>query len=125
MRVQFRSHPPSPASPREAQFLASEVRFPFTPGREYEVYAVSVFDGVVFVLVIDDLNTPWFTPRSLFETVDATVPSRWICRVFATGLVPLILGPEFIARDFASYERFIDCDGEQMKAFWTMVEDDR
>jgi hypothetical protein len=123
MRVQFRALPPSPSSPREAQFVAPEVRFPFTPAREYEVYAVSVYDGVVFVLVIDDLNSPLFTPRSLFETVDAAVPARWICNVFAAGPVPMILGPEFIARDLASYDRFIDCDGEQMTAFWKMVED--
>ena len=105
--------------------LAPEVRFPFTPAREYEVYAVSVYDGVVFVLVIDDANTPWFTPRALFETVDATVPVHWICTVFATGPVPMILGPEFIARDLASYDRFIDHDGAQMTAFWKMVEADR
>ena len=45
-----------------------------TPGKEYEVYAVSVYKKIVFLLLVDDINTPIFIPAPLFEIISSEIP---------------------------------------------------
>lgn len=79
-----------------------------TAGKQYEGYAVSVYQGVVFVLIDDDLQTIRFYPRSLFEVVDPSIPTDWICNTFPDGPVQLVMGPPYIAKDLQAYEDMVD-----------------
>src|SRR5258708_1620663 len=84
MRGSFRGIARETYSPREASFVSPSQTF-LSSTKHYEVYAVSVYDTVVFVQVLDDLDTPVFLPRVLFNVVESTIPDDWICNVFPEG----------------------------------------
>ena len=77
-------------------------------GKEYEVYALSVYKGVTFLLVLDDLGTPTFYPRFLFEVVESCIPNDWICNAFGCGEVSMVIGPDFIADSVEKYNDMVD-----------------
>lgn len=84
-----------------------------TPGTEYDVHAVSVYKGVVFVLVVDDLKTPVFYPSALFETACTETPRDWKCNLIRKDGVDLVLGPDFVARDLNAYNSMVDQEFDQ------------
>ncbi len=90
-------------------------------GKEYEVHALSVFKGVVFVQIVNDLNIIAWKPAWFFEVCDATVPSDWICSLPGENL-QMVQGPKFIAADEASYNRMVELDAESVTAFWRRVD---
>ena len=92
-------------------------------GKVYTVYAVSVYDKITFVQIVDDQYTPVFLPRGLFEVVDATVPGDWICTVLPEGSVQMILGPPYVATDADAYTSMVDQDASQMERFWRRIDD--
>ena len=121
MRVRFRNPAPDAYTSEEAKYVAPGQTFLSTE-KHYDVHAVSVYDGVVFVQVVDDNRTPVFDPRALFDVIDTRVPEDWICNVFSEGLVQLVLGPRFVAKDLASYDGMIDHRGPQVDEFWKRVD---
>jgi hypothetical protein len=90
--------------------------------KEYEVYAVSVYDGITFLQLVDDKETPTFFPRVFFDVIDTVMPDDWICNVFPTGPVHLILGPSFIAKDLASLNGMVESSREQTREFWKRID---
>lgn len=92
-----------------------------TVGSEYEVHAVAIYKGFPAFQVIDDLRQPSWEASWLFEVVNRTVPEDWICNVFQEDPL-LVLGPEFIARDRASYGAMVDLEADQVDLFWKRVE---
>jgi hypothetical protein len=121
MRVRYRTLDLRSHSEKERSYVAPPQLF-LTVSRDYEVHVVSVFDGVVFVLIVDDLSSPVFQPACLFEVVDSGVPSDWVCRVFSGGPVALVMGPEFIAGSVESYNAMVDQERAQVEAFWERAE---
>jgi hypothetical protein len=121
MRVRFRGLPPGPSLSNEAAYIAPQQLF-LSTATEYEVYAVSVYDGITFVQLVDDKETPTFFPRVLFDVVDTAVPADWICNVFPVGPVQFVLGPGFVAKDLAAYSGMTDQRLEQLTQFWKRVE---
>ena len=92
-----------------------------TVGKEYEVHALSVFKGVVFLQIVCDVNIPIWKPAWFFEVCDATVPSDWICSL-PGGDLQMVLGPDFVAVDESSYNRMVELDSESVTAFWRRVD---
>lgn len=88
-----------------------------TLGKEYTVHAVSVFEGVVFVQLVNDVNIISWLPSWFFELSEATVPNDWICSL-PGGILQLVLGPMFVASDESSYNRMVELDPESVAAFW-------
>lgn len=121
MRVRF--HRPNLEScPRhEAKYTSMSQLF-LSHGNEYEVHAVSVYDGVTFLLVIDDLDTPTFRARTAFSVVESAIPPDWVCSVFDSGSIQLVLGPKFIAQDVASYNAMVDQEWAQVERLWARLE---
>src|SRR5262249_20766652 len=76
--------------------------------KEYDVHAISVYDSVTFVLLVDNYGMPSFFPRMLFSVTNSKIPADWICNIFATGPIQLIIGPDFIAADLDSYNEMAD-----------------
>lgn len=89
---------------------------------EYDVHAVSVYDGVVFVLIVEDSNTPLFLTSAMFEVVDDTVPDDWICRLFSEERLQMVMGPAFIASSLQAYSSMIDSEVAPVNAFWDRLE---
>lgn len=95
-----------------------------TAGRCYEVFAMAVFAGRVTVQVIDDLRYPAWLPAWLFETVDSTIPSDWICNFFHDDPV-LIAGPTFVAQDQEAHARMVELEADEVDRFWKRAESSR
>ncbi|MCC7386356.1 MAG: hypothetical protein IT384_31230 [Deltaproteobacteria bacterium] len=95
-----------------------------TPGQEYEVHAAVVFEGLVFVLVVNDLGYPTWRTTWLFDVVDSAVPADWICSTFHDD-PSLIFGPEFIAGSPEGYAAMVELEPEQVARFWKRAEERR
>jgi len=80
-----------------------------TIGTEREVHAVSVFSGVVFLMVLNDLDFFVWLPAWLFQVLDGSLPSDWIIGVFDDDPVAVI-GPRFVAESLESYTRMVEED---------------
>jgi hypothetical protein len=104
----------------EARFVAPRQIF-LSLGTDYEVHAVSVYDGIVFLQVIDDLNTPVLHPRVLFDIVDPSIPHDWICNTFPAGPVQLVQGPTYVAASLEAYDAMVDQAEPAVTAFWNRV----
>jgi hypothetical protein len=95
---------------------SSESKTYITLGKEYEVYALSVFQGVVFLQVINDVDIIDWLPAWLFEVRDTSLPSDWIANLFQEEPV-LILGPEFVASDEIAYARMAELHPAALEKF--------
>jgi hypothetical protein len=91
-----------------------------TKGKCYEVYAVSVYDGVALVQIIDDIGLPSWRPGWLFDVSDPSIPNDWICNVLH-GHLSLVLGPEFVAKNEDAYGEMVELDADQVDRFWKRV----
>ena len=105
----------------EIQPFVSESQTHLTAETEYVVHALSVYKKVVFVLVIDDIETPVFLPALLFETICKDVPVDWQCNSMLGSDVDLVIGPEFLSRDLDAYVGMIDQDADLVASFWGRV----
>ncbi len=63
-------------------FMGSNQTF-VGPPNEYEVHAMSLFDGVLFFQVVNDIRFPAWVPSIVFEIVDGTMPNDWKCNLFS------------------------------------------
>jgi hypothetical protein len=91
-----------------------------TPSKEYEVYALAIFSGETILLVVSDIDYPGWYTSNFFETVDATIPSNWICS-FSSDEPTLIIGPNFIAFSLDSYRAMVELEPESVVNFWQYV----
>ena len=119
MRVRARTKDYATAPTAVRPYLGQTL---ITSGREYEVYAAVVFEGIVLTQVIDDSDRPGWKPAWLFEVVDATVPADWICSMFRDE-PSLILGPAFVAGSLEQYTAMVELEPEQVEAFWKHVKE--
>jgi hypothetical protein len=91
-----------------------------TAGRKYEVHALAVFDGQAMLQIIDDLRYPAWLPAWLFEVVDASLPTDWICNTYQADPV-VLAGPSFVAKDQGSYRRMVEQQADEVDLFWKRV----
>ena len=120
MRVAARNVDWSERPANLAPFTKKSQTF-LTVGREYEVHALSVVDGVLMLQVVDDLKVwPSWDASWLFELVDTSIPSDWICNIFDAGQI-LVLGPAFLAKDRESFGAMVDLERDQVDRFWKRI----
>ena len=111
MRVRFRNPDMSQCPPK----LEPYARDPnLTPGCEYEVQAIVVFDGVASMLVLDDLGYPGWKPVWLLETTEGTLPRDWMCNAFSDW-PEVLIGPEFIAGSQEQYSAMVELEAPQVE----------
>lgn len=121
MQVRFRGNSLSALAAKEAFYVSPSQLF-LSSEKTYTVHAVSVYNGIAFAQVVDDMETPVFLPRAIFEVVDTTIPADWICNLFADGSVQLVMGPPHVAKDVASYNAMVDQELAQVEQFWSRNE---
>lgn len=101
-----------------------ETEFYLTVGREYVVYGLTLWQGVPWIYICDDLYAdgdiwwPVWHPLMLFEIVDARISMSW---VIARSSVDepdalFITFPQW-ADDRGFYERLIDSRGAEFELF--------
>lgn len=104
-----------------AAFGSSQSETDISIGRGYEVYAVSVFKGVVFLQIVNDIGFVDWLPSWFFEIRDTSVPSDWIFSL-PGGDLQLIAGPNFVAANEESYNKMVELDPELVATFWRRLE---
>jgi hypothetical protein len=100
-----------------AAFGFPESQIQIVRGEEYDVFALSVFQGVVFLQVLVDTDHIIWLPAWFFDVCDPTVPNDWRC-IFPTGDLQMVLGPDFVAADEDSYNNMVELHPESVAAFW-------
>ena len=110
MRVEFRN-PDMSECPAQVEPYARDPNL--TPGREYEVHGIAVYEGVVAFLVIDDLDYPGWKPAWLFRPTDRSLPKDWICNTLPDW-PELLIGPGFIADSQDAYAQMVELDATQV-----------
>ncbi len=102
--------------------FVSESQLFITAGQEYDVHAVSIYQQVVFFLVMDDTNNPTFIPSEIFNIVKGDLPVDWKCNFFPKSGVDLVLGPEFIAHDIEAYSAMVDMEWGSVEKLLELIE---
>mgnify|MGYP001217427755 CR=1 FL=1 len=120
MRVRARQVNLAEAPDSIREFLGNPDQVLVSPGKEYEVHAVAVFKGQVFMLFVNDLDYPNWKPAWLFDVVDSAIPTDWICSTFHDE-PSLVLGPDFIAGSVEEYNAMAELEPEQVERFWRRV----
>jgi hypothetical protein len=108
-------------APPELAGLVTPGQVFLTSGQAYAVFAIAVFKGRTTLQVIDDLKYPAWLPAWLFDVVDPTVPSDWICNVFHDDPV-LVAGPTFVAKDQEAHARMVELEPHEVDLFWKRVQ---
>ena len=98
----------------EAQIFISE-------DKVYDVHAISVFEGKISLLVVDDLRMINWYPSWFFEISGSSLPDDWICNLF-DGEPTMVVGPEFVVKDIASYCAMVELEDEQVQRFWRRLD---
>jgi hypothetical protein len=93
-----------------------------TEGREYTVYAISVFrqpiEGFTRLInfqIVDDTNGVTWLPSFLFDVVDRSLPPDWECNLLPSGI--LVIGPTFITESDEALQAMGDQEPEAMQKF--------
>lgn len=117
MRVRARQVDLTQAPPSLRLYLGQVL---VSPDREYEVHAVAVFEGLAMMQVVADLGHPVWEPAWLFDVVDSSLPSDWICSTFRNN-PSLVLGPDFVAGSLEAYVSMVELHPEQVDRFWERI----
>jgi hypothetical protein len=118
VRTKFENLPSSLAS----LAFSSESKIYISLGTEYEVYALSVFEGVAFLQIVNDVDIIAWLPAWLFEMRDTTLPHDWIGNLFSTE-PSLVLGPLFVASDEEAYRCMVEQDLASCQKFQRRKDD--
>lgn len=94
--------------------------FTVSIGREYRVYAMSLWQGVIFVLLKDDTGLPNWFPIPLFTVTDSRLPENWL---FSShngdeSRLRALWGYDKLVTDVAHYDLLIERDPEALKIFY-------
>lgn len=100
---------------------SSESQTFLTVGREYEVHAIAVFDGLPSLQIVNDIDYPAWQSTWFFDAVDHALPRDWRGNFFRDE-PGLLLGPDFVTRDEASYGAMVELEPEPVGEFWERVE---
>ena len=88
--------------------------------KEYVVYAVSLFKGLLYYQIVDDTGIISWRLYCVFTVVDRALPPDWECNVFP-GSVRLVMGPAFICESEAAYSAMVELEPDQVERFWQRV----
>ena len=116
IRTAYRDCPPEVAA-----FGGPETQTYISLGNTYEVHAISVYEGIVHLQIINDLNIIVWKPAWFFEMESTSVPKDWICNLFQDNPT-MVLGPEFVAAGLASYASMVELDDDQVQRFRRRLE---
>ena len=89
-------------------------------GAEYEVHAITVFQGIVdFQIIV--WHGPFLYPAVFFDVIDSSFPDDWVCRSFNDSHLQMVIGPEFMAKDIESYSATVEKNPPQSDLFWERI----
>jgi hypothetical protein len=92
-------------------------------GREYEIYGITIWGGVISYLVVDKHRQTSFYPADLFELIDSEVPKSWVFRYIGLGMfkVNAVFGYKRLVYDQDHYDALVQHDEGAMSYFFREV----
>lgn len=100
-----------------ARGYTKKVELPLTVGKEYVVYAIRAWQGVVWYYICDDNYSyyPIQTPAPLFEVVDSRVSKYWQFMLDANGVLRFAFERWFT--DPCFYDKLTDQEEAEVEIF--------
>jgi hypothetical protein len=96
-----------------------ETVFHVSIGKEYEVFAMALWQSVIIVLVLDETKKPNWYSIELFSVADGRLPGDWMFNSLANDErgVEAIWGYEAMVSDPRHYEALIERDRNALDIF--------
>lgn len=91
-----------------------------TWGKEYVVYAISLFRDILDLQIVDDLGYPAWYPSWFFDNSEMSIPGDWICNIQHDDH-QFMIGPAFVAKDEEAYKAMVQLEPEPVRLFWERV----
>ncbi|HAT15744.1 MAG TPA: hypothetical protein DCS91_21185 [Microcoleaceae bacterium UBA11344] len=100
-----------------ARGYTKKVELPLTVGKEYVVYAIRAWQGVVWYYICDDNYSyyPMQTPAPLFEVVDSRVSKYWRVMPYPNGVLRIAFEQWFTDPYF--YDKLTDQEEAEVEIF--------
>jgi hypothetical protein len=94
--------------------------FSVSVGKEYEVFAMSLWSGVMLLLLADEHHLPNWFPMELFSWSDASLPAGWS---FVPSLanehgLQALWGYQRLTTDASHYDGLVERDPEALRHFY-------
>lgn len=101
------------------QLATKRSAFHVVVGREYFVFALAVYRGVLLLLLSDEDHLPNWHPIDLFSISDGRLPQDWYSAAYPgndDGL-QFLIGYERLIMDASHYDALLERDASAMQAF--------
>ncbi|MEZ2232167.1 hypothetical protein [Microcoleus sp.] len=100
-----------------ARGYTKKIKLPLTVGKEYVVYAIRAWQGIVWYYICDDNYSyyPMQTPAPLFEVVDSRVSKYWRVMPYPNGVLRIAFEQWFTDPYF--YDKLTDQEEAEVEIF--------
>ena len=100
-----------------ARGYTKKIQLPLTVGKEYVVYAIRAWQGIVWYYICDDNYSyyPIQTPAPLFEVVDSRVSKYWRVMPYPNGVLRIAFEQWFTDPYF--YDKLTDQEEAEVEIF--------
>ena len=100
-----------------ARGYTKKIELPLTVGKEYVVYAIRAWQGIVWYYICDDNYSyyPIQTPAPLFEVVDSRVSKYWRFMLNPNGVLRFVFEQWFTDPYF--YDKLTDQEEAEVEIF--------
>jgi len=91
--------------------------FPLEIGKNYIVYSICLWEGILKFLTIGEENLPSWYPAELFDVVDKMIPLEWYCDVKSGENLEAIWGYREIVIDEEHYDELLEREDKAVRIF--------
>ena len=95
----------------------SNTVFSLEIGRNYNVYSICLWEGVLKYLTIGEENLPSWYPAELFDVVDTMLPLEWYCDVKSGESLEGIWGYKEMVLDENHYDDLLERETGAVEIF--------
>lgn len=97
--------------------------FPVAVGEVYEVFAMSLWGGALYVLLADESNFPSWLPLELFDLDNSLLPSGWHfwSEIENIGGLQALWGYEKLVSDLSHYDGLVEREPLALKYFYEKI----
>lgn len=94
--------------------------FSVSVGKEYEVFAMSLWSGAILLLLADEHHLPNWFPLELFSLIDPGLPADWSFwpNLANKNGLQALWGYERLITDASHYDGLVERDPEALRHFY-------
>ena len=97
----------------------AESNFDVAIGKEYQVFAMSLWSGAILVLLSDENHLPSWFPIELFLIIDPRLPSNWsFVSTLENSYLQALWGYELMVSDPLHYDGLLEREPAALRSFY-------